>query len=547
VNIRRETRKTGIVADGAPAEEHAVSETHLEIERKFDVGADFVLPDLNGVPRVARVEAPQERQLEAIYHDTADLRLARAKVTLRRRTGGPDAGWHVKLPAAAAARRELHSPLGRAGRTVPKAVQSPVQGIVRTAPLGPVATLQTRRVVTLLRDDDDRVLAEVADDTVTGTALPATPGEPATVQAWREVEVELVDGDDELLAAVAQRLLDAGARPSPAPSKLAKVLADRLAAVDGAPAATPSEPEKATAGEVVVAAVAAQAAALQDADLMVRTGGPDGVHQVRVACRRLRSILAAFRPVLAREHTDELREELRWLGSQLSGARDAEVGLEHLRELVAAQPVELVLGPVAARLEQAEIEDHEQGTKAARKTLGSARYLALRDQLDALVVAPPLAAEAGRPAPAVLRAVLAKTIRRLRRDVHVARDAADSDQRDHDDRDHDERDHALHEVRKAGKRVRYTAEVAAPFLGDRTAALIETMKDLQDLLGERQDTVVTRQLCRQQGLAAHAAGENAWTYGRLEALEQSRAERAERDFWAWWPDLRTELKQVTRR
>jgi CHAD domain-containing protein len=152
----------------------------------------------------------------------------------------------------------------------------------------------------------------------------------------------------------------------------------------------------------------------------------------------------------------------------------------------------------------------------------------------------------------VLRAVLAKTIRRLRRDVHVARDAADSDQRDHDERDHDERDHderdhALHEVRKAGKRVRYTAEVAAPVLGDRTAALIETMKDLQDLLGERQDTVVTRQLCRQQGLAAHAAGENAWTYGRLEALEQSRAERAEREFWAWWPDLRTELKQVTRR
>jgi len=488
---------------------------------------------------------------------------------MRRRTGGPDAGWHVKLPAAAGARRELHSPLGRATRTPPKAVQAPVTGIVRSAPLGPVATLQTRRVVTLLLGADGRAVAEVADDTVTGTALSAAPGEPATVQVWREVEVELVTGDDALLAAVADRLVDAGARPSPSPSKLSRVLGERLAAVDrwAAPAAVTEVAEAGTdgtggkkaakkaakqvgknaragangtgptAGDVVVAAVHAQVQALQDADLMVRTEQPDGVHQVRVACRRLRSILAAFRPVLDRRHTDGVRDELRWLGAELSPARDAEVALEHLRGLVAAQPVELVLGPVAARLQQEEIKDHAKGAAEAVRTLTAQRYFDLRDRLDALVEDPPLLPEAGRPAVPVLRAVLAKAARRLSRDVRAARAMEDPA----------ERGHALHEVRKAGKRVRYTAEVAAPALGAPVEELVQTMKELQDLLGERQDTVVTRDECRRLGLAAYAAGENAWTYGRLEALEEARSDRAEREFWSTWPEVHGRLKRAKRR
>src|SRR3954468_6690567 len=136
---------------------------HLEIERKFDVDERFVLPDLAGLPGVAEVWEPVEHVLEAAYYDTADLRLARARVTLRRRTGGADAGWHVKLPAAAGARRELHSPVGRAAKTPPKAVLQPVLGVVRRAPTGQVAILRTRRLVTELADGAGRVLAELAD------------------------------------------------------------------------------------------------------------------------------------------------------------------------------------------------------------------------------------------------------------------------------------------------------------------------------------------------------------------------------------------------
>ncbi len=208
---------------------------HTEIERKFDVEETFALPDLTGVPGVASVGDPVVHELAATYHDTADLRLARARITLRRRTGGTDQGWHLKLPAAAGARRELQSPLGRAVKAPPRAVLAPVLGVVRRAPAGPVATLQTRRTLRTLLAEDGRVLAEVADDQVTGTALPAAAGETAVVTTWREVEVELVDGDEELLGAVGAELVVSGARPSASAAKLTRVLAERLAGPPTAP------------------------------------------------------------------------------------------------------------------------------------------------------------------------------------------------------------------------------------------------------------------------------------------------------------------------
>ncbi|WP_324275185.1 CYTH domain-containing protein [Blastococcus brunescens] len=174
---------------------------HLEIETKYDVDEVFELPALTGLDGVAGVDPPVEHELEAVYHDTADLRLLRARVTLRRRTGGSDAGWHLKLPAGTA-RRELHAPLGRSVKNPPKVLGAPVVGLLRGAPTAPVATLRTRRVVTALRDAEGRLLAEVADDRVTATVPAAGPDRPDEAHTWREVEVELGDGTVELGAAV---------------------------------------------------------------------------------------------------------------------------------------------------------------------------------------------------------------------------------------------------------------------------------------------------------------------------------------------------------
>ncbi|HEV7210142.1 MAG TPA: CYTH and CHAD domain-containing protein [Blastococcus sp.] len=506
---------------------------HLEIERKFDVGPDFAVPDLVGVAGVASVADVEEIDLAATYHDSADLRLLRSRVTLRRRTGGADAGWHVKLPGPDGARTELHQPLGRAVKAPPVAVLAPVRGLIGTRPVGPVATIETHRVVRRLADAEGRVLAEVADDAVTGAALATTAGAPVTITAWREIEVELVDGDRSVLDAVAEALCGAGARPSASASKVGQVLASRLA--DAAPPADERGKKRRTAGDVVLAAVRAQVVVLGEADLAVRAGGPEGVHDFRVACRRLRSIFAEFRPVLLREQTDPIRAELQWAGQELSATRDGEVALEHLRALVADQPVELVLGPVAARLQQAEIADSVAGVEHAHGTLTDRRYLRLIDALHDLLAAPQLTDLAAEPATRVFPDAVRHSGKRLRRAVRTAETASGP-----------ARHLAMHEVRKAAKRVRYTAEVAGPVLGGRAKKLKHRMKWVQTVLGDAQDTVVTRAWCTRLGLAAEAAGENAWTYGRLHALEEIRAERAEEAFWAGWPATAKTLKAATR-
>lgn len=505
---------------------------HLEIEQKFDVAASFAVPDLTGVPAVGSVADPVEQHLEAVYFDTPDLRLARARITLRRRVGGSDAGWHLKLPGAGGARRELHAPLDQAGDDPPEALTGTVTGILRGVPPAPVVDLRTRRLVTALQDGEGRVLAEVADDSVTATVPASAPGEAATVRSWREVEVELVDGEEQLLGAVEAALLAAGAQPSEFPSKLARALAEPLAAGDG-PSSVPADgPPR--AGEVVLAGVRAQVSALQAADVLVRTDQPDAVHKLRVAGRRLRSILAAYRKVLDRAATDPLREELKWLGQEVGGIRDDEVALAHLADLVAAQPEELVLGPVAARLQQNRIQQATAGIARAADTLSEPRYLRLLDDLYGLLADPPFTGTAGDPARPVVGKAVRRAGRTLRRRVTRARESAG-----------DDGSTALHDVRKAAKRLRYTGEVAAPELGPPMEALVASAEAIQDLLGERQDTLVTRARCRQIGIKAAAAGENAWTYGRLHGLEEWRAERVEREFWARWPQLRAELKSAT--
>ena len=201
---------------------------HLETESKFDVGTDFAIPDLRGVADGSGVTEPEVRLLAAHYYDTEDLRLAAAKITLRRRTGGPDAGWHLKLRAGAGSRRELQAPLGDEEAGVPPQLVTLISEWVRDEPLRIVAVLETRRTVRNLTAPGGEILAEVADDQVTGR-LPGPGDDPGQPVTWREVEVELVTGGPEILAAARSRLTAAGARPSSSPSKLARLLGTRTA------------------------------------------------------------------------------------------------------------------------------------------------------------------------------------------------------------------------------------------------------------------------------------------------------------------------------
>jgi inorganic triphosphatase YgiF len=197
----------------------------IETERKYDVDTGFVLPDLTGAGGSVSMAPPDVQRLEATYFDTDDLRLIGARITLRRRTGGDDAGWHIKLPVGGDTRREVHFPLGPPGRVVPAEIATEVARWSGGAPLRPVARLETHRTVRRLLGESGEVLAEVADDQVTGSRPdPADPESWRLQDTWREVEVELKSGTPELLDAAAAGLAAAGARPSRSASKLARVL-----------------------------------------------------------------------------------------------------------------------------------------------------------------------------------------------------------------------------------------------------------------------------------------------------------------------------------
>lgn len=196
----------------------------VEVERKFDVDAGTPVPDWTGVPGVAAVTPGEERHLDALYLDTADLALGRAGVALRRRTGGPDAGWHIKGPLVDGARVELGWPLGE-GDEVPDAVRAEIAQWT-TAPLEPLARIVNDRTAYELRDAHGATLAEFVDDHVRTTDLRA-----GDEREWHEWEIELgpaapadAAAREAFFAAVAEAALAAGARGALSASKLARAL-----------------------------------------------------------------------------------------------------------------------------------------------------------------------------------------------------------------------------------------------------------------------------------------------------------------------------------
>ncbi len=493
-----------------------------ETERKYDVDGAATLPSLVGLDGVAGVAEATTVDHEAVYFDTAGLDLARRGITLRRRTGGEDEGWHLKVPSDRDdTRTELRLPLGRAVRIVPKPLLGPVRAIVRDRSLVPVARVLNHRVTLDLLDGGATVLARVCDDSVTGESLLRA----ATTKHWREWEVELSPGSALHLDLVEQPLLDAGAARATATSKLARVLE-----VHRQPRPTRAgghrAPAKATASQVLVARLAEHRDRLHRHDAGVRADRPGSVHRMRIAVRRLRSALTTYRPLLEPDHTDQLRADLRWLGQSLSPARDAEVLRERLDALVAEQPAELVMGPVARRIDKTLSEAAREGRKQAQAALDSPRYFRLLDALDAFVEDPPVLAAADGRATRVVPRLLRRDARRLHRAVEAAQAAGELHP-----------DLALHEARKKAKRLRYAAESAIPALGRRARTLTKRAKRVQEALGDHQDTVVARATLRECGVQAHLSGENAFTYGLLHGLEERRATDSRESFERSWRHL----------
>ncbi|HLI42272.1 MAG TPA: CYTH and CHAD domain-containing protein [Streptosporangiaceae bacterium] len=511
---------------------------HLEVERKFDVPPDFAVPGLSGMPGCARVSGPRAERLAASYFDTGDLRLARHGVTLRRRSGGADAGWHLKLPVARGTRREIRVRLGAEGageEPVPPRLAGLAAAYARGRALRQVAVVETDRRVFGLLDDGGETLAEVADDRVTaevagdlaaagaagdlmtaetagGTAAEAAGGWVAAGTAhrpgpvrWREIEVELGSGPPELLAAIGERLRAAGARPSAAASKLSRLLGVHR---------TPPPQRYRTAGDVLVSYVAAQVTAILDYDPRVRLADDDAVHQMRVAVRRIRSVLRVYGRLLDRDRAGPLDAELRWLAACLGTVRDLEVlrgrFADRIDELGQQRPG--WLGMMA----------RQQSAAHARliKALRDQRYVSLLDALERFVADPPLAGAAAGDAARTVRPLVARAWRRVgRRFAQVDRCASE-----------DDRAAARHAARKAAKRARYAAEAARPVLGGPAKAIAATAERLQEVLGTYQDGIVAQRRLAQM---SDGAGET-FLLGMVAGVEHCAAERTLDDIAAVW-------------
>lgn len=195
----------------------------VEIERKFDVDPETPLPDWNAIPGVDAVTAGEARALDARYLDTADGTLSRSGVALRRRTGGPDEGWHVKGPREGEGRLELGWPLGE-GDAVPDAVAEMISRWTAD-PLLPLARIENDRTAYLLTGPGG-VVAEFVDDHVRATDL-----RTGTRREWREWEMELgpaapadAAGRAMFFFAVQAAVFAAGGRDASSGSKLARAL-----------------------------------------------------------------------------------------------------------------------------------------------------------------------------------------------------------------------------------------------------------------------------------------------------------------------------------
>jgi CHAD domain-containing protein len=451
-----------------------------ETERKYDVPEEFTLPALAGTAGVRSTTGAKTFELDATYYDTDDLTLMRHRRTLRRRTGGSDAGWHLKTPGEGGSRTEHRLPLNGNPDKVPAELTGQVRAIIRRRALKPIARLRTHRVETPLRDAKGNTLALVAQDRVTAET---EQGE----QKWQEVEVELVTGDPALLVEVERVLLKAGARPAGGPSKVARALGNP-------PVKTPNIISK----DPVLTYACAQRDALAEWDPGVRRGDPDSVHKMRVATRRLRSTLKTFKRTFP--GNEDMNVELKWLADLLGAVRDGQVQKNKLYGPVAGAGPDFA--PAAKRIGKHLDDQVRRGRQALVEALDGERYLTLLDRVDRLTVE-------GVPENDPLkraRKSMAKADRLL--DKALA-DSADAE---------------LHEARKAYKRARYAVEVFESSAGKPGKDLVKRLTHLQDVLGAHQDSVVARELL-------HELGPNDFWFGVL----WGRQEQVGKDTYAQLP------------
>jgi len=478
-----------------------------EREVKLIVPDSFELPDMHDAVAAASFGEVEERVIDDTYYDTLDLRLARWGCMLRHRSGD---GWTVKIPRPSKGivfdREEVV--FGGDPGVPPVSALNLVSSLTRGLDVEEVARVRTRRFIRRWLTDDGAVVAELADDKVRGSRPDG--GEVM----FREIEVEWAhDAHGGLLHEVVERLTAAkptAERPIP---ELVRVLGP--AAMESPDVDVTPLPSKPAAREVIQSALASSVARLLLQLPAARLGtDPEGVHQTRVASRRMRSDLKTFAPLLDAAWSAGLRAELGWLIDGLGAVRDSDIVGAKLRDVVARHPE---IDDDAARrvLHQVRLKRRRDRRRLLRD-LGEERAMQLFDQLVTASANPATVSRADRTARDVMPKLVRKHWRRLDRAI--------------DGLGCHPTPAELHAVRILAKRLRYATEAVAPAAGKQARRFAKDAARIQDALGELNDAAVagawlTTCAERLDAPAAFAAGQMTQQLG-VEARTHDKRWRA---------------------
>lgn len=529
----------------------------LEVEAKFSVSDNATAPDPARINGIESVLSSTTHRLSAIYYDTEDLRLTRSKITLRRREGGNDDGWHLKLPATAG-RLEIHATIEEpvdGFYEVPEDILAQVRALVRNNPLTPIAQVDNERVETILGGADGQPAAEFCDDHVSAWSL-LPGGEKST---WREWEIELAEGipGTEDAATIMQSatalLISAGARVSSSSSKLVTALGDsaRIASLPPfmvEPHVAPDSPAAA-----VIAALALNRNKLHEYDPKVRRDEWDSVHQMRVATRELRSHMETFDGILGGEELENIEAELKLLAGMLGYARDAEVVEERFLTLLDSEDSGVLDEQSQEHLREDMGAEYFRAHRRIIATLNSERYLTLLDAIDELLAHPPVIGPPATPtdvkeeadtdedttaaettvAPSqsleevekLLSEHLDQAYRKLMKRHHKA-----VKNWDNFELTLHEREEYFHDMRKSAKKLRYAAEAVGAATSLKTKRLYNACKAMQSSLGDFQDSVTSRDRLLKFAENARRKGEDTFGYGVLYQRERAIGLEALNDY-----------------
>lgn len=467
--------------------QHAPGPPPTEVEIKL------LAPDAATLARIARLRSigafrlveERTQELRSVYLDTAGFRLARHGVALRLRQDGArwelTAKWSGRRAGARHERPEINvsldeepkPPLDLSGSTL----HPYLAALVMQEPLLPILVTdirRRRRVAVRERGDETRPIAEIALDSV----RLASPDRRVAAERYFEVEIEQRTGSPRELADLANQLGKRFALEPSQDSKFSRGL--RLLGREVLPETDrTSLRADDTLHEALRKVVRVQLRRLRSNDPGTRLGNaPEALHDMRVAVRRLRAAVLAFKSALRPRLRADLRDDLKWLAQALGGVRDLDVQLENLALREASLPPAYVkaLEPFRRYL---------RGERAMRRrtmlsALDSRRYFELLARLERYATGADSAHDRGPkaelPVARVGRRLLRKRFDRL---LSLGRALGASSSPTE-----------LHAVRLQAKKLRYLLEFLRDFAGPNAPRVVKKLVEVQDRLGEHNDAHV---------------------------------------------------------